>query len=91
MDNKLKESWIRLVYIRNLKQKIEPGISNVEFDILCLASVAPTTRAKIMRHRYFNNVSFSTIKRAVNTLISYDLVKITLSADGREKMITVVL
>jgi predicted transcriptional regulator len=90
MNNKLKESWTRLVYIQNLKQKIEPSINNVEFDILCLVSLKPTSRAKIMRHRYFSNVSLSTIKRAVNMLISYGLVEITLCADGREKMITVV-
>ncbi len=90
MNTKLKESWTRLVYIQNLKQKIEPVISNIEFDILCLASLKPTSRARIMKHRYFHNISLSTIKRAVNMLISYGLIEITLGADGREKMITVV-
>lgn len=90
MNNKLKESWLRLVYINNLKQKIEPGISKIEFDILCFASIEPTTRAKITRHKYFSNVSLSTIKRAVVALIDYNLVVINTSDDGREKLITVV-
>lgn len=53
-------------------------------------SVAPTTRAEMLRHPYFINLSLSTIKRSVTELLELELIVIKVSqVDKRKKYIRV--
>jgi DNA-binding MarR family transcriptional regulator len=49
----------------------------------------PTTRAEMLRHPYFRNMSLSTIKRAVTELLELELIKVMPSKhDMRKKYLT---
>lgn len=53
-------------------------------------SVAPTTRAEMLRHPYFINLSLSTIKRSVTELLDLELIVIKASqVDKRKKYLRV--
>jgi DNA-binding MarR family transcriptional regulator len=53
-------------------------------------SVAPTTRAEMLRHPYFVNLSLSTIKRSVTELLQLELIAIKAShIDKRKKYLRI--
>jgi len=53
-------------------------------------SVAPTTRAEMLRHPYFMNLSLSTIKRSVTELLDLELIVVCESdSDKRKKYLRI--
>lgn len=61
-------------------------LNNVVKQTYAFIDNGATTRADMLRHPYFKDVSLSTLKRAVEELLELELIKvIRIGNDGRKK------
>ncbi len=92
----LKKTWQNTTLIRAKQESIRlingGVLSDVEFDIYCLIGFKPNaTITSIVNHPYFKDLSLSTIKRSVGTLICENLIEASVGAsDKRERFLNVV-
>ncbi len=74
----------RLIYLEE-KVGIEK-LNNAVKQTYAFIDDASTTRAEMLRHPYFMDMSLSTIKRAVTELLELELIKVVrMGSDGRKK------
>lgn len=89
MKTRLNTAWSKLTNVEIIKNGINKDLSKIEFKVLCFISLKPTTRSKIVSSKHFKDVSFSTIKRAVTTLIELELINVGVTDDSRKKLLTI--
>ena len=96
--NELKQIWKRREsadkILRNeFKGSAVYGLLPVEVDVLAYIAAKPnTTIQKILRDKYFDRLSLSTIKRAIVTLKTESLIRVNIcSEDLRERRLEVLI
>ena len=92
----LNKGWHKLTTARDIRDRVGQAagalLSSTEFAVLCLVAhqKGNATITTLVKHPYFSEVSLSTVKRAVSTLVAEKLVNATEgSFDRRERMLTV--
>ena len=92
----LKNGWHKLTTVRYIKDRVPlfsgRNLSSTEFAVLCLIAHqnGVATITTVRKHPYFQDISFSTIKRAVITLIEEALITASAgSFDRREKLLSI--
>jgi len=90
------KGWHKLTTVREVSDRVPlfsgRPLSSTEFAILCHVAHQDgvATIASVLRHPYFDDISLSTIKRAVVTLISEGLVSAGEGTfDRRERVLSI--
>lgn len=88
----LTKAWHKLTTARATQDRMPVNLSNVEFATLALIAHnnGTMTIQKILAHPYFMNTSLSTVKRAINTLSSNNLIVAVKGKDKRENLLSIV-
>ena len=91
----LQKTWHKLTMTGELNERINLNkgmrLTDNNFAILCLIAHHPAiTINGISKHPYFRDLSLSTVKRHVTTLLDEALVVATIGDDKRERTLTVV-
>jgi DNA-binding MarR family transcriptional regulator len=92
----LKLGWQKITTLRNISDGVSlrsgKPLSRTTFAILCCIAHQndSATITTIRRHPYFNNISLSTIRRAITILLGESLIRIAEgSLDRRERFISI--
>lgn len=88
----LNKTWHKLTLARAVQDSLTVNTSDTTFAVLCLIAHHPdTTIAKVVNHPYFYNVSLSTIKRSITTLLDNNLVSAKGGEnDKRERLLNII-
>jgi DNA-binding MarR family transcriptional regulator len=91
----LQKTWHKLTMTRELNERIKLNkgirLTDNNFAILCLIAHHPAiTIQGINKHPYFRDLSLSTVKRHIRTLLDEELVIATIGDnDKRERVLTI--
>tara|TARA_R110000823_G_scaffold2934_3_gene11659 strand:+ start:1302 stop:1616 length:315 start_codon:yes stop_codon:yes gene_type:complete len=91
----LTKAWYKLTAVREINERINLNkgacLDDTVFSVLALiAHHEGITIQGIVKHPYFKNISLSTIKRAILTLIDESLIVSTSSEkDKRENLLSI--
>ena len=85
------QSWIQFGQLKNQKQILEKAmgrsINDIEHKVACCIACSPTTVTDLMSEKYFDDVSLSTMKRAVSTLLECGVIETKTDKKDRRKKI----
>jgi hypothetical protein len=93
---KLVKSWHKLTTVREVSDRVPlfsgRPLSSTEFAVLCHVAHQDgvATISSVLRHPYFDEISLSTVKRAVITLMNEGLVSAGEGTlDRRERVLSI--
>jgi len=86
-----QQSWLQFCELQNqkriLEKKVGRKVSDIEHKVLSCIADCPATRNDLLTHKYFLDVSLSTIKRAVNALLEYGVIEVKVDKKDRRKKV----